>query len=367
MAGYPTLCAILRVMRKRISDFGWLTGLLLVNLFLIGPGTGAGVAQNAVEMPSDPAGLLNTSASVNGLNGTDLKPWHLKVSVQVLNEDGGIKDQGTIEEFWVSEKKYKIIYKSAASTQEEYGTEKGRLRTNAASPLPVPFNSILNEFIDPFPSANIREHWVLDRQQREVSGAKLVCLTVTGFSMPAGVRPMSGMTYCFQPEKPILRISANPADKTYMIRNAVKDFHGHYLPGEIVSSRDGKETFKAHLDEIESIETVNDADFVAPPDAKPILRVITVSAGVAQANLLKSPPPDYPLYAKSKSVQGTVVLQAMIGTDGHLSDLTVVSGPQELRDAALNALRKWVYKPYLLNGQAVSVKTTINVEFRLNR
>ena len=60
-----------------------------------------------------------------------------------------------------------------------------------------------------------------------------------------------------------------------------------------------------------------------------------------------------------------VTIRATIGKDGHVNNLGVVQGPEELRQAALEAVQQWTYRPYLLNGETVSVDTMINVEFKL--
>ena len=94
---------------------------------------------------------------------------------------------------------------------------------------------------------------------------------------------------------------------------------------------------------------------------------ITVSPGVAAGLLDERQSPIYPIEAKKAGVSGTVVLSATIGTDGIVKDLQVVSGPQMLQQAALDAVKSWRYRPYLLNGQTVEVHTTINVIFTLGK
>jgi protein TonB len=61
-----------------------------------------------------------------------------------------------------------------------------------------------------------------------------------------------------------------------------------------------------------------------------------------------------------------VVLSATIGKDGKILDLKVESGPPLLKQAALDAVRQWEYRPYLLNGEPVEVFTQIEVNFKLN-
>jgi TonB family protein len=137
-----------------------------------------------------------------------------------------------------------------------------------------------------------------------------------------------------------------------------------------------------HLETIEAIGEVRDADFAPPPDAHvvtrqvktvatredaslPVLSNMAISAGVAQGLLRTSVAPQYPLVAKAAHVSGTVVLQASIGKDGQIHDLKAVSGPPMLLQAALDAVQQWEYEPYRLNGEPVEVLTTINVVFQL--
>ncbi len=75
--------------------------------------------------------------------------------------------------------------------------------------------------------------------------------------------------------------------------------------------------------------------------------------------------PVYPPDAKAAGIQGSVVLDAVIGKDGQISSLKLVSGPPELTKAAWEAVKQWTYKPYLLNGDPVAVQTTITVTFAL--
>jgi protein TonB len=90
-----------------------------------------------------------------------------------------------------------------------------------------------------------------------------------------------------------------------------------------------------------------------------------ISSGVMAGNLLEKVTPQYPAIAKAARIQGTVVLEATISKDGTIQNLRVISGPPMLRQAALDAVRSWRYKPYLLNGEPVEVQTTVNVVFNL--
>ncbi len=92
---------------------------------------------------------------------------------------------------------------------------------------------------------------------------------------------------------------------------------------------------------------------------------IRVGGPVIAANLLSKVDPVYPAAAKDARIQGTVKFNATIGKDGHIANLTLVSGHPLLVGPAQSAVSQWVYKPTLLNGNATDVITTIDVNFTL--
>jgi len=97
----------------------------------------------------------------------------------------------------------------------------------------------------------------------------------------------------------------------------------------------------------------------APPS------ITKISQGVATGLLLSRTLPTYPIVARSTGTSGTVVLAATISTAGTIENLRVLSGSPMLTAAALDAVRTWLYRPYLLNNQPVEVETTINVVFSM--
>ncbi|MGB9416343.1 MAG: energy transducer TonB [Acidobacteriaceae bacterium] len=77
-------------------------------------------------------------------------------------------------------------------------------------------------------------------------------------------------------------------------------------------------------------------------------------------------PPAYPKEARAKKIQGTVVLDATIGKDGAVEALHIVKSPDKrLSESALEGVRTWRYRPYLLNGDPIAVETTIHVIYNL--
>jgi TonB family protein len=84
-------------------------------------------------------------------------------------------------------------------------------------------------------------------------------------------------------------------------------------------------------------------------------------------NVVTKVPPVYPVDAKTAKITGTVALDAIIGKDGSVENLKVLSGPTELQQSALDAVKQWKYKPFLLNGDPIDVETTIKVIYTLKK
>jgi protein TonB len=92
---------------------------------------------------------------------------------------------------------------------------------------------------------------------------------------------------------------------------------------------------------------------------------VRVSSGVQSGLLVRKVPPAYPPLARQARIQGTVILQAQISKEGNIENLQLISGHPMLAPAAIEAVKQWKYKPYLLNGEPVEVETQVQVNFTL--
>jgi periplasmic protein TonB len=92
---------------------------------------------------------------------------------------------------------------------------------------------------------------------------------------------------------------------------------------------------------------------------------VRVSSMVVAGLLILKNVPQYPPIAKAMGVQGTVVLEATISKSGTIENLRVASGPTVLQQAAMDAVKTWRYRPYMLNHEPVEVETSVNVVFTM--
>ena len=100
-------------------------------------------------------------------------------------------------------------------------------------------------------------------------------------------------------------------------------------------------------------------------EARP--RPVQLSAEVADHRLTDRVEPEYPDAARRARIQGSVMLDTIIGSDGKVERVTPISGNTQLADAAANAVRQWRYKPYVVDGRKVPVHTQVRVDFMLAR
>jgi TonB family protein len=100
--------------------------------------------------------------------------------------------------------------------------------------------------------------------------------------------------------------------------------------------------------------------------ATPAAERTSVSPDMASTMVMRSVQPEYPMLARQMRVQGSVILQALIGRDGMIQDLRVLSGPPILASAAQEAVRQWHFKPHYVGAQPVETRASITVNFMIS-
>ena len=104
---------------------------------------------------------------------------------------------------------------------------------------------------------------------------------------------------------------------------------------------------------------------VPPPPPRDQERRVRVGGAIARPERVHYVAPTYPAVARAAHIEGTVILEAVIGTDGSVQELRVLRPVPFLSDAALEAVRQWLFTPTRLNGEPVPVVMTVTVTFTL--
>lgn len=328
-------------------------------------------------MPKDPKDLMLLAARVNGL-GPNMKPWHLKADFQTFDADGQPLDRGVFEEWWAASEKWKMSYSSKNFSQVIYrnGDMSSRMMTGDSGWIPVKDRIATHTLYEDFAAeksiekANLR---VIDRKIGAVSLHCVVPFRVAPALMASedfagnptlAFRGMGGLpTVCLNPDSAVVRAVVYDSGFSMVFDNVVQA-DGHYIPRDLWLRSGNLPIAHLVVNTLEIPARIDDSIFVAPPSAVTI-PVQRYNPAVKAGHRTGGDNPTYPHLAKTRLVQGLVVLQATITKNGKISDLRVVSGPKELRQSAFDAVKTWKYKPYLLNGQPVEMETVINVIYTL--
>ena len=292
-----------------------------------------------------------------------MKPWHLKLSVQLFDEKGQPEDNGTIEEWWNSPEVDRREYKTGSYTATEI-RKVGKLYRTKGLSSPSHYLELLREqAIHPMPPLSPSEVTNLNATEN-FGKVSLECIVLSQpisnkVPLPIGLFP----TYCFDPGKDVLRASFEFGPQTVM-RNAFGTFQGRAVAINVVVM---SETTKVASYQLTSLEraSVPDSEFAVSDDSvEQPLGPVRVSTGVTDGNNLTKTAPIFPESAKQRHVSGAVIMHAIIGTDGHIRALSLLSAPDpDLALSAIEAVKKWTYKPYMLQGVPVDVETSITVNY----
>jgi periplasmic protein TonB len=209
-----------------------------------------------------------------------------------------------------------------------------------------------------------------------LNGSILAALILIPLIHPEAL-PHNGSLFLMEaPKPPVEQPKALRAEHATVVRPQVED--GHLFAPSTIPHQVAVAAGPEVLERIDAAELGGPSTGIGHGDNpfagtsnKPVVREapqgpIHVST-IAMSSPIYETKPVYPAIAKATGTQGTVVLQAIISKSGTIENLRVVSGPALLQQAALDAVKQWRYRPFLLNGEPVEVETTVNVVFTLGR
>lgn len=317
------------------------------------PITSVRVDLRAEKKPSadaiDLSSWIAKEATLNGLQSADALPWHIVVSYDQFDEDGDNVHSGIYEEYWAGEKKYKRSYKTDDFNQTDYATEKGLFRQGDQQ-WPNPAQSqVRSEVVAPFYYAATLQGFYGRNVERAFSGYKLQCIFIerdSGISDPT--------QYCFEPGSSVLRYTRG-FGWFQTVYNRIEPFQGRNIGQEVDVTDGGKPYLKLRVETIELLAHVDDAAFLPSRDAVGPLgdRV----SGVLLVPINMSSIPQWP--ASLRQQHFTVKVDIVVGKDGHVISARANSGPPEGYKACENAVRKWIFKPYLVLDKPVEVEQKV--------
>ena len=297
------------------------------------------------------------------LDRPGMAPWHLRMSFHLNDLQGKPKESGTIEEWWVSPGNPRLVITSPSYSM-----------ASSAGAAPAPdresylVHELLKQVVHPVPSYGSFQDLTIEEHGEKFGKVNLTCLYV---NRRAGKfpKPSYSPMYCIEPGTNVLRLSSANREP-YVLRNRIGEFLNTSVAIENTIAYGNQIAMSGNVDVLETYKP----DASSMPAKGSAVEgydqgsANTVVPGIVLAGrIVKKSQPIYPDIAKSRHVSGTVTLGAVISKAGTISTLYVIASPDEnLSASALDAVRRWEYQPYLLNGQPTEVDTTVTVNYNLN-
>ena len=324
------------------------------------------------------AGLIDRLHRGEAATSIDLptdKPWHLKIGFELFGDKQQVTDSGSIEEWWAPGK-HRISIVSAAYKSVEVHNEQGNFRTPSTARTPYAIDELRTTVIHPMPSDLAIKDSSPELRTVDLGAVPLDCVMLSrkigqGLSDGSALGAIAGLglfpTYCFDRGKDSLRTIADSGTDT-IILNGLGSYLGRSVAVKLSTVTAGRVTSRAHVDLLSSA-TAEQGSF---EDVASLVRTDAeadpIDPAIMRGKIISKPAPVYPESARAAHISGTVLLRAIIGEDGHVRKLQAMQVPfPDLAIAAIQAVRQWVYSPYLVNGKPSEVETTITVNFGFSR
>ena len=323
--------------------------------------------QADAQSAADLLAKMHRVAAQTSLDAVDAKPLHLKMTVQLYDSKGRVTETGTVEDWMAGPKMERRVYSMPSFSATQVHTPERFYRTPGSGSAPYLVDYLLSLVLHPMASDQEIDGAKLDLRKETFGKNAFDCVMLDQPIKNLAFPPFALFpTYCLDHDKEVLRIAALYGNQVaVMSKKGI--FRGVDVALDPTVSISSKEVASATVTllrgqdepyaETQAIDGMEAVDVAATP----------LSGGIVAGNILEKLQPIYPEKAKANHVSGTILLHAIIGTDGRIRLLKLISAPDpDLAVSAIAAVRQWRYKPYLLNGVPAEVDTTVTVNYSLS-
>ncbi len=309
------------------------------------------------------ASRLLAATDTTSLESIYKRPWYMKVQVDIPAKNSSPDSVGTIER-WQDGERSKTVYSLGSSQLTQLNLENKQFRVQEGDLIPDAVEDGFENILHPGPSAKALEGTQPELRRKPFGNITLDCVMLAR-TLPKNVVAPLGLfpTYCLSATDQIAA-SYNFGSRTFLASTTGKFLDHTVVLGDVILNG-AFVLVREKVNELKTFTPTQD-QFDPTPEMAASENSVGLSGDVVSGRVLSKEPPVYPASARAARISGTVILSAVIGEDGHIEYLTPTSVPDvNLAIAAMDAVRRWRYKPYLLNGRPTKVTTTITVNFNM--
>lgn len=316
---------------------------------------------------------LKKAADLSTPSAADLKPWHVKLSVQLYDFKGTPTGTGTVEEWWMAPGNEKRVFAFPDYQGTEIITSDGVFRSAGLISEPMLLAAVLNQLVNPMAEQGKTAGFKPTGRTLQLGGVTLPCVMLAKSNSRVANQPIGFYpSWCTEPGKDTLRVFVDDGGIA-IIRNGIGSFQGKDIPTDIGISLNGTVVASARieaasLDGMPSTPFTPDRDMVkAPP--KPI----ELKGKKFENQAAKRIEPDFrrnaigvdqsSRTAMSGAPKGNVELRVWVGEDGQIRDMLLESYPDpSAAQNVFDAVRQWTFHPLMVEGRAVPFTGTLDFE-----
>jgi hypothetical protein len=309
------------------------------------------------------AARLHAAADANAIDGAGMSPWHLRMDVQLFDAKGKPGEQGKIEEWWGGPDARRVTFAFPSFGGTQLRNREGSFATKDGVYESGVLDDLLEQVVHPMPRDKEIDHATPELRKQKFGKVELECLWLAqplkNVFVPVGLFP----TFCFDPGTNALRITTE-AGALMFSHNRMEDFQGRSVAMDLTGRSPDGVRATAQVTTLESWTPV-DGDFTTAAGMIPIaVNPVELSQQMV-GRALTTVSPMVPVGAMGTS--GTMVFHAILGRDGRIHSLHLVSTPDaSVAMSYAQAMRLWTYKPVVLNGVPTEVDTMIHMNYSFN-
>jgi TonB family protein len=313
----------------------------------------------------DPANLsarLQAADAASALDVAGMKPWHLKMTVQLFDPNGHISDEATVEEWWNSPELDRREYKAKGYTATEIRSGGKIYRTKGVDVPPYLLELLRRQVVHPL---SLAETMQADLKNLNVAKIALDCIQLRTAQEKGPGALGTSRAYCLDAGSNSLRMTLDHTIQQ-IVRERIGEFQGKQVAAGAVVSGNGFKLAAEHIDSL-SAGAAPDSQFAVSADTLVVVPRLLSSEDPSMsvgAPIFRRGPV-FPVLAKTQHVEsGTVVVRAIVGINGKVRSAAVVASANSVfDDAAMDAVRQWRYQPSTVDGQPAELEAVIVVNF----
>jgi hypothetical protein len=305
---------------------------------------------------------LKSAADLTALDGSGLRPWHWKLDISLFDNEGKNPKTGSLE-MWFSGGNLRSVESLGSKQITTLRIGKDLYRSAGDEKDMAGIRLIEMQALHPIPDEAIQPSTTVKLVQEAAGAIKLDCMVPTVAQQNADAIPgIQAVSFCFEQDTPKMLVTQEPGSFS-VLRPRVGMFQSHQVPVELqifagtVMLSDAKTTVLA-------TEPADPSIFQIQPGMAPVNAPVVLPAVDLRGLILSKNPPIFPPDAKEHHVAGAVIFDATIGKDGHVASLEpMAQSNAALIGSAKDAVSHWRFRPYLIDGIPVEVKTQLTVVY----